>query len=58
MNKIVEHWIVKRKYLLGSSSYHLLVFLESGKYYYSNGEFGEFSEISEEEAKKMIDREL
>jgi hypothetical protein len=58
MNSVVKQWIVKRKYLLGSDSYRLLVLLENGDYYFSNGEVGDFSKVSKEEAEKMINREL
>ena len=32
--------------------------LENGDYYFSNGEVGDFSKISKEEAERMINREL
>jgi len=57
-NNVVKQWIVKRKYLTGDYSYRLLVLLENGDYYFSNGEVGNLSKISKEEAEKMINREL
>lgn len=58
LNRVVKQWIVKRKYLLGDYSYRLLVLLENGDYYFSNGEVGDFLKLSKEEAEKMINREL
>jgi hypothetical protein len=57
-NNVVKQWIVRRKYLIGEDSYKLLVLLENGDYYFLNGEVGDFSKISKEEAERMINREL
>ena len=57
-NQIIKHWIVKRNYFLGRSSFRHLVLLEDGKYYFSNGEVGDYSNISKEEALSMINRKL
>ena len=58
MNEVKKQWIVKRKYLLGGHSFRLLLLLNSGKYFFSNGEVGDFEEVSESSAIEMIEREL
>lgn len=58
-NEVVKQWIIKRKYyLIGDFSYRLLVMLKNGKFYFSNGEVGDFYEISIDEANIMINRDL
>lgn len=58
MNSVAKQWIVKRKHLFGHYSYRLLVLLENGEYYISNGEVGEFLKVSEDDAEEMINRDL
>lgn len=57
-NEIVQQWIVKRKFLLGDYQYRHVILIKNGNYYMSNGENGEYCEISKDEALKMINRPL
>ena len=57
-NKIIEQWIVKRKGIFWSKSLRLLVKTESGRYFMSLGETGEFSEMTDREAEDLIQTQI
>lgn len=56
-NVVTQQWIISKKWL-GNKYYRLLVLLENGEYYISNGEGGEFSEVTKDYAEELINRKL